>query len=64
MDSKRTEYEDAFEAWDAATTKYVNAMKAIFDGQPLENFSVDVLIQNMAMCRSRLDLAVKPLRSI
>lgn len=60
MDLKRKEYEDAFIAWDAATTKYQNAMRALFKRQSLENLNVDDLIEDMAKCKSRLDVAAKP----
>jgi len=59
MNLKRKDYGDAFLAWNVATTKYLNAMRAISNGQPLEDFSVEVLIEDMAKCKTRLEILKK-----
>lgn len=59
MNLKRKDYGDAFLAWNVATSKYLSAMKSIANGQPLEDFNVDYLINDMAKCKSKLETLTK-----
>lgn len=60
MDKKWEEFRTAYVAWEVATTKYQKAMRAILEKEPTENFHIDDLIEDMAQCKLRFDLAAKP----